>query len=55
MGRAKNGQIQHEEKVQIALSLCVDFGAARPCPVHTDVYLDNVNQYQTSERNTCFK
>jgi hypothetical protein len=40
MGRAKQEGMEHEEKVQHALGLCLEVGALQECPVHSDIYID---------------
>jgi|GEM_PF-1996296 len=40
MGRAKAEQMERQEKVGVATSACVDFGAIEECENHEGIYID---------------
>jgi len=49
MGRAKNEQIEHDEKVQYAVVLCVEIGALEECEVHEGEYSDSMEYHNHDE------
>ena len=42
MGQAKQEQIEHQEKVQRAVGLCLKIGALQECPIHSDIYINTL-------------
>lgn len=52
MGRAKNEQMEHEERVQYAIRLCVEFGALGECDIHEGVYTDSMEYLDYDELTT---
>lgn len=42
MGQAKRELEEHEEKLGLAIALCLEFGAMDECPVHSEQYLNNL-------------
>ena len=42
MGGAKKEQMEHEEKTQLAIGLCIKVGAIEECEVHPGAYIDSM-------------
>jgi hypothetical protein len=42
MGRAKQDEIEYQERVQSAVGLCVEVGAVKPCDVHEEQMIDQM-------------
>lgn len=49
MGRAKNEQMRNDDKVQIAIGLCIEFGALEECPIHEGEYIDTMEYMDHGE------
>jgi len=49
MGRAKHQQMEHEGKVDHALNLCMQVGAAEECEIHPGTYLDSMEFFDYEE------
>ena len=49
MGRAKHHQMEQEGKVDHALALCVQVGAAEECEFHPGTYLDSMEFFDYEE------
>lgn len=49
MGRAKHHQMEQEGKVDHALNLCVQVGAAEECEFHPGTYLDSMEFFDYEE------
>lgn len=49
MGRAKQDQLEHGEKIQHAISLCIDIGAIDECEVHDGEYIDTMEYLDPDE------
>lgn len=52
MGRAKNEQMKHEDKVQYTIALCVEVGAIEECDVHEGEYSDSMEYLDHDELTT---
>lgn len=42
MGRAKQDWMEHQDRVQVAVGLCVEIDAIKPCDVHEDQLIDQM-------------
>lgn len=49
MGRAKNEQMKHEEKVNQAIGLCMEVGTIEECPNHPGTYMDSMEYFDYDE------
>ncbi len=52
MGRAKAEQMEHEEKIQHAIGLCIEIGAIEECAVHDGTYIDSMEYSDPDELTT---
>jgi len=51
LGRAKNEQMEHEDKIYQAIGLCIEIGVIRECVVHEGTYIDSM-EYSDPEELT---
>lgn len=42
MGRAKQDLMEHQDRVQAAVALCVEIDAIKPCVVHEEQLIDQM-------------
>lgn len=52
MGRAKHEQIEHDEKIQQATSLCIAIGAIEECEIHDGEHIDTAEYFDIDEITT---
>ncbi|MGZ5270903.1 MAG: hypothetical protein ACXWC6_09830 [Ramlibacter sp.] len=49
MGQAKREFLEHLDKVEVARSMCIEFGAIEECPVHDGEYTDPLEYLDPDE------